>query len=74
MIPVRLAVGDHAAFHLCNLPIYLPACFQKSLVSIRLFGQQFVFLSFNFTAEIRLLGVLFLRIDNTYSLGMIRGV
>lgn len=73
MIPIRLAIGNHGAFRLCNLPICLPTCFQKSLITIRLFGQQNLFFSFNFTSEIRLLGVL-LKIDDPYSLGMLRGV
>lgn len=74
MIPVRLAVGNHAAFPLCDLPIYLPAFFENSLISIHLFGHQTVFLTFNFVSEIRFLGVLLLRIDQTYSLGMVPGV
>ena len=73
MIPVRLAIGNHGVL-LCKLPVYLPSCFQKSLITIRLFGQQNVLFSFNFTSEIRLLGVLLLKIDDTYSLGMLRGV
>jgi len=72
MIPVRLAIGNHGVL-LCNLPVYLPSCFQKSLITIRLFGQQNILFSLNFASEIRFLGFL-LKIDDTYSLGMVRGV
>jgi len=70
MIPVHLAIGNHGAFLLCNLPIHLPSCFQQPLFTIRLFHHQDVIATLNFTCKIRLLWVI--TINNTYTLEMPR--